>query len=67
MPCARFGTCAEPIHRAVAPKRPFIFLGRAPAARSGAIPTRPFAIRLPRSLRPGRYKVFVWCEGPAVR
>jgi hypothetical protein len=63
MPCARLGTCTEPIHRMSPPKRPFVFLGRLPVAPpSSAMPTRPFAVRLPDSLRPGRYKVFVWCE-----
>jgi len=63
MPCARSDTCGEPLRRATAPRRPFVFLGRLPVApSSGGMPTRSFAIRLPRSLRPGRYKVFVWCE-----
>jgi hypothetical protein len=60
MPCARYGTCPPVIHRAAPPRRPFVFLGEIPAA-SGPRPTRSFRIRLPRSLRPGRYKVFVWC------
>jgi hypothetical protein len=63
MPCARFNTCTEPIHRTMAPRSPFVFLGRAPVAPSNsAMPTRPFAIRLPGSLRPGRYKIFIWCK-----
>jgi len=63
MPCARYGTCpASPIHRAAAPKRePFVFLGYTPGATGGMMPTREFSIRLPRALRPGGYKVFVWC------
>jgi hypothetical protein len=56
-PCARTGTCTAPLHRASAPGRPFVLLGRVPAAPA----TRAFRIRLPRILRPGRYKVFVWC------
>ena len=60
MPCARYGTCqAAPIHRASPPERPFVFLGDTP---SGSGRPRPFAIRLPRMVRPGRYKVFVWCQ-----
>lgn len=63
MPCARHGTCPmAPIHRARRPKRPFVFLGYAPAAPRGSIRTRTFTIPLPRTLRPGRYKVFVWCR-----
>jgi hypothetical protein len=63
LPCARYGTCPPtPIHRTAPPKRPYRFLGYTPVARSDSIPTRPFAIRLPRALRPGRYKVFVWCK-----
>jgi hypothetical protein len=62
MPCARFNTCIEPIARARAPERPFVFVGRIPVAASNrSTPAQPFAIRLPRSLRPGRYKIFVWC------
>jgi hypothetical protein len=62
MPCARSDTCAEPIHRAAAPKRkPFVFLGYTPGATAGMAPSRTFSIRLPRALRPGAYKVFVWC------
>ena len=63
MPCARNGICPAPIHRAAAPKRkPFVFLGyTTPGATVGVMPTRESSIRLPRSLRPGRYKVFVWC------
>jgi hypothetical protein len=62
MPCARYGTCTGvPIHRRVTPKRPFVFLGytrRAPSVATSAAS----AVRLPRALRPGRYKVFVWCK-----
>jgi hypothetical protein len=63
MPCARYGTCpVAPIHLAAPPKRPFVFLGYTPAGDRSRPPTRAFAIRLPRALRPGRYKVFVWCR-----
>ena len=64
MPCARFGTCsATPIHRDAPPRRkPFVFLGYTPGATRGFMPVRRFPIRLPRALRPGRYKVFVWCK-----
>jgi hypothetical protein len=62
MPCARTGTCAEPIHRDSAPKRkPFVFLGYTPGTTAGMAPSRKFSIRLPQALRPGAYKVFVWC------
>jgi hypothetical protein len=63
MPCARYGTCpATPIHRDAPPKRaPFVFLGYTPGATGGFMPSRAFQIRLFRALRPGRYKVFVWC------
>ena len=50
-PCARTNTCTGPLHRASPPKRPFVLLGRMAHQR----------IRLPRDLKPGRYKVFVWC------
>ncbi len=62
MPCSRYGTCLAPIHRAAAPKRePFVFLGHTPGVTTGMMLPREFSIRLPRSLRPGGYKVFVWC------
>lgn len=61
MPCARYGTCSGPIHREVPPRPPFVFIGYTPNV-GGAIRTRAFAIRLPRALAPGRYKVFVWCK-----
>jgi len=62
MPCARYGTCPEPVHRDAPPKRaPFVFLGYTPGATDGFMPTQAFAIRLARALRPGYYKVFVWC------
>ena len=60
MPCARYGTCpGAPPHRSTPPKRPFVFLGTTP---SGSTRTRAFAIRLPRTLPAGRYKIFVWCK-----
>ena len=61
MPCARYDTCPAPIHRNRAPRRPFVFLGHTPVAISGTPSTRAFSIRMPRSVRPGRYKIFVWC------
>jgi hypothetical protein len=63
MPCARHNTCpAAPIHLAAPPKRPFVFLGHTPDVDRLLPPTRAFQIRLPRALRPGLYKVFVWCR-----
>src|SRR5689334_7774284 len=56
-PCARTATCSSPLHRDAAPKRPFVLLGY---TRRGSS-TRASRIRLPKSLRAGRYKVFVWC------
>jgi hypothetical protein len=63
MPCAQYRTCSpKPIHRDAAPRRkPFVLLGYTPGSTSGFRPTQPFSIRLPQTLRPGRYKVFVWC------
>src|ERR671936_1631081 len=61
MPCARLGTCVSPIHRNAPPRRPFVLLGYTPGATRGAMPDQAFSIRLPRTLRPGAYKVFVWC------
>jgi len=57
-PCARTNTCTEPLHRTSPPKRPYFFIGRAPAASAG----RAFRLRLPEAVRPGNYKVFVWCK-----
>jgi hypothetical protein len=60
MRCARYGTCSgAPIHRTTPPKRPFVFLATTP---SGPTRTRGFAVRLPATLRPGQYKIFVWCK-----
>jgi hypothetical protein len=62
MPCAKYGTCVGPIHRAKAPTRsPFVFLGYTPGTATGMIRPHAFVIRLPRALRPGKYLVFVWC------
>jgi hypothetical protein len=62
MPCARYGTCSgAPIHRGAAPKRPFVFLGYTRRVPSGAA-SAASAVRLPRAVLPGRYKVFVWCK-----
>ncbi len=55
--CARTATCASPLHRASPPKHPFVFIGRGPAGSA----TRAFRLRLPETVRPGSYKVFVWC------
>ena len=62
MPCVKAYDC-EPIRRATAPRRPFIFLGRAPGKVSNPYDyrLRGFTIRLPRSLPAGKYVVFVWC------
>jgi hypothetical protein len=66
MPCIKSGTCSgEPIHRATAPRRPFIFLGRAPGGAGGRTTTRTFTLRLPQGLPAGRYVVFVWCASCA--
>ena len=57
---ARYGPCSgAPIHRTTPPKRPFVFLATTP---SGPTRTRGFAVRLPATLRPGQYKIFVWCK-----
>jgi hypothetical protein len=63
MPCAKYGICTGPLHRAKAPTRfPFVFLGYTPGAATGMIRPHAFVIRLPRALRAGRYVVFVWCS-----
>jgi hypothetical protein len=36
----------------------YVFIGRAPAESNA----RAFRLRLPQALRPGLYKVFVWCK-----
>jgi hypothetical protein len=61
MPCIRSHTCAGFIHRAAAPRWPFVSLGRAPGTASTNYAPRAFTIRLPRALPAGRYVVFVWC------
>jgi hypothetical protein len=60
--CMQHSTCAGLMRRATPPRTPFILVGRAPGNSAGFATTRAFAVRLPRGLRPGRYKVFVWCE-----
>jgi hypothetical protein len=63
MPCANYGTCPGPIHRATAPNGPpFIFLGYTPGTTTEMTSTRSFVIRLPRALPPGPYFLFVWCR-----
>ena len=57
-PCAQTATCMGPLHRASPTKRPYVFIGRAPAAKA----ERAFRLRLPKGVRPGSYKVFVWCK-----
>ena len=57
-PCARTNTCTGPLHRTLPPRRPYAFIGRAPVASA----TRAFWLRLPGAVRPGSYKVFVWCQ-----
>ena len=63
MPCIKIHRCTGAIHRATAPRRPFVLLGRAPGTTGGAhdYTERTFAIRLPRALSAGKYVVFVWC------
>jgi hypothetical protein len=60
--CMRHNTCSQPMRRATPPSAPFVGIGRAPGESAGFATTRTFAVRLPRGLHPGRYKVFVWCE-----
>jgi hypothetical protein len=61
MPCARYGTCSDPIHRTKQPRRkPFTFLGYTPS--NAGMTARAFTLRLPRALKAGRYKIFVWCS-----
>jgi hypothetical protein len=63
MPCAKYGTCTGPLHRAKAPTRsPFVFLGYTPGAKTRMTQRHAFVIRLPRALRAGKYVVFVWCS-----
>ena len=61
MPCIGSHTCAGFLHRATAPGRPFVLLGRAPGKVGANSAPRAFAIRLPRTLAAGKYVVFVWC------
>ena len=55
--CARTATCTSPLHRSAPPRQPFVPLGY---TRSGSS-TKASRVVLPRTLRPGSYKVFVWC------
>ena len=61
MPCIRSHTCAGFIHRATAPRGPFVLLGRAPGRVAADYAPRTFTIRLPRALPVGKYVVFIWC------
>ena len=56
-PCAQTATCTSPLHRSAAPGRPFVLLGHTRGGDSTGVSR----IRLPEALRPGSYKVFVWC------
>lgn len=62
LPCAKYNTCPAPIHRTTPPRAPFIFLGYTPGSTGGLTSVRRFAIRVPRTLHPGPYFVFVWCR-----
>jgi hypothetical protein len=57
-PCAWTNACRGPLHRTSPPKHPYVFIGRAPAASA----ERAFRLRLPKAVRPGSYKVFIWCK-----
>lgn len=61
-PCMRSGECMTLMHTAVAPRAPFVFLGRTPGRSVGVAPVRAFSLKLPLALEPGSYKVFVWCR-----
>jgi hypothetical protein len=60
--CMRSGECMKLMHTAVAPRAPFLFLGRTPGKAVGFAPIRAFRLKLPLALEPGSYKVFVWCR-----
>jgi hypothetical protein len=60
--CMRSGECMKLMHTAAAPRAPFVFLGRTPGRSVGFAPVRAFRLRLPPALKPGSYKVFVWCR-----
>jgi hypothetical protein len=57
--CRRTDTCTGLERRARPPRKPYVSIGRAPGSGTS---TRPFALRLPRSLLHGRYRIFVWCK-----
>ena len=61
-PCIRVFATRQPMRRAIAPRRPFILLGRAPGKVSANYDytSRSFT-RLPRALPAGKYVIFVWC------
>ena len=60
MPCARYRTCSDPIHRMGRPThKPFTFLGYTPSITG--MTSYAFVVRLPRALQPDRYKIFLWC------
>lgn len=62
LPCVESNTCSGAIHRTTVPRRPFVFLGRAPGkARASHDAPRVFGIRLPSALPEGKYVIFVWC------
>ena len=60
--CMRSGDCMTLMHTAVAPRAPFVFLGRTPGRSVGFAPVRAFRLKLPPALKPGSYKLFVWCR-----
>jgi hypothetical protein len=60
--CMRSGECMRLMHTAVAPRAPFVFLGRTPGRSVGFAPVRAFRLKLPPTVEPGSYKVFVWCR-----
>jgi hypothetical protein len=57
--CRRYDTCASLERRAHPPNKPYVWLGRVPGRGTS---TRSLALRLPRSLEIGRYRIFVWCK-----
>jgi hypothetical protein len=59
--CMRYDTCASLMRRSAPPRSPFVFAGRTPGTSPGFGPTRLVVVRLPKRIRPGRYKLFVWC------
>jgi len=59
--CMRHNVCDGPLRSARVPRPPYLPIGRLPTGRT-SVATRAFALRLPRTVAPGRYKVFVWCR-----